>query len=59
MLAAPAREGMIAAGIAVQGDVLVALEPVLDLGLRLGREDLAELDRAFPPPRGKRPLETV
>ena len=29
------------------------------LGLRLGRMDLAELDRAFPPPRRKRLLETT
>ncbi len=27
--------------------------------LRLGAEDLAEIDRAFPPPRGKRPLAIV
>jgi len=29
------------------------------LDLRLGKADLAELDRAFPPPRRARPLETV
>jgi diketogulonate reductase-like aldo/keto reductase len=28
-------------------------------GLRLTEEDLAALDRAFPPPRGPRPLETL
>ncbi|WP_446720743.1 aldo/keto reductase [Mesorhizobium sp. L-8-3] len=29
------------------------------LDLELTAEDLAELDRAFPPPRGKRPLEMI
>ncbi len=29
------------------------------LDLRLGPQDLAELDRAFPPPAGKRPLEML
>jgi diketogulonate reductase-like aldo/keto reductase len=29
------------------------------LDIRLTEQDLAELDRAFPPPRGKQPLETL
>jgi diketogulonate reductase-like aldo/keto reductase len=29
------------------------------LDLRLGEADLAELARAFPPPRGARPLEVL
>jgi hypothetical protein len=29
------------------------------LELRLGDRDLAELDRAFPPPAGSRPLEIL
>ena len=29
------------------------------LDIALSREDLAELDRAFPPPKGPRPLELL
>jgi diketogulonate reductase-like aldo/keto reductase len=40
-------------------DAAHARENRAALDLRLGKADLAELDRAFPPPRRGGPLETV
>ena len=52
-----AQPGVIAIPKAVKPDHI--RQNVAAAKLRLGAEDLAELDRAFPPPARKRPLEMI
>lgn len=51
------RDGVIAIPKAARIDHVRQNRAALDLGLTA--EDRAELDKAFPPPRGKRPLEIL